>query len=694
MPNLNNNLQVPPTQETPRPDFSKIVERPRRTSFKKIAFLILKILLALIIAAVIFGAVLTVLYYNDLKQAYTLIFDARDKLQQAIHSATNRDFAGAATLMGQANTDFTAAKSDLDKAAIFYYIPYVGTQARAVSNVLLAGVKLTDSGQKVLLLVDDIVAPLKNESITFSTITPAQKKEILNKIVQSEAMLLGVQKEIDEATDAIVSIPDKGVVKPLADGIAPLKDALPKVRDLIDQSLPMLKAIPQIAGFNKQMTYLILLQNNYELRPTGGFIGTYGILKLQDGEIKELETDNIYNLDKSSQPILKEPSPLPIAKYLEQKYWSLRDINWAPDFPTTAQKALYMYDKENQILLDLKAQGKPILSEGNTVLSLSDLIPYEKNVDGVLAVTPEIIADLLKLTGPITVQGVTFDSQNLVDQLESVVGQEFRQQGIPASQRKEIIMLLANQLEVKAMALPTQKYADVLDIVTKSLLKKSVQIYFIDPSIEQLVLGRNWGGQVKSFDGDYFMVVDSNLASLKTDQYMARIINYSLSWKNNDLIAKISIVYKNNADFTWKSTRLRSYTRVYVPAGSQLVSSSGAMENDKIKDPAHTPGQVESSNEFGKAYFGAFISIEPHEVGTLTFEYKLPDNIKNQVNAGNYNLLIQKQAGVTPNLTLDLNFGKNIKSATPANQAGGLFASSYKESQALTQDSTFNINLQ
>ncbi len=83
--------------------------------------------------------------------------------------------------------------------------------------------------------------------------------------------------------------------------------------------------------------------------------------------------------------------------------------------------------------------------------------------------------------------------------------------------------------------------------------------------------------------------------------------------QGDDLIGKTEITYQNNADFTWKSTRLRTYTRVYVPLGSELISSAGAMENDKIKDPQLQAGQVEAATEFGKTFFGAFISIEPHE---------------------------------------------------------------------------------
>jgi archaellum component FlaF (FlaF/FlaG flagellin family) len=673
----------------PQPDFSKIVERPRKSTFKKVAFLILKIVLILLAVLIIAGVILAAIFYNNIKQSYALSMDARNKLESAIHLVINRDFKGGADLLSQANADLVQVKSNMDKASIFNYIPYVGRQTKAVNNVLVAGINLSDSGNKVLLLIDDITAPLKNESITFSTITPKQKRQILEKIVSSEAMLLEVQKEIDASSAAIDEIPDTGLIAPLRDNIAPLKTNLPKVKDLIDHALPMLKVIPQIAGFDKPISYLFLIQNNSELRPTGGFIGTYGVLKLQDGEIKSFQTDNVYNLDQSTQPILKEPSPLPIAKYLEQKNWSLRDINWSPDFPTTAAKALYMYEQENKILADLKKQGKTILSEKNVVIT--DTIPYEK-VDGVFAVTPEIVEDLLKLTGPITVDGVLFTSDNLVDQLEYIVGQEFIAKGIPASQRKEIIMQLADQIRIKLFSLPIQRYADILDIATNSLSKKAILIYFIDPTLEEMILVRNWGGQVQSYDGDYLMVVDSNLASLKTDQYVDRTINYSLNWKNNDLVAKVSIVYKNNADFTWKSTRLRSYTRVYVPEGSQLISSSGAMENDKIKDPAHTPGQVESSSELGKTYFGAFISIEPHEVGTLTFEYKLPDSIKNQINSNYYRLLIQKQPGVIPNLTLTLNFGKNIKSALPAEAEREWFNNSYNYSSGLDQDSEFKIN--
>jgi len=688
MSELKNQNLIEKNQE-PLPDFSRIVEKPKKNYFKKVLFWILKILAIVLVVLIIGAAILGAIYYKNFQQAYGLALDARANLESAVQKVVNRDFVGSAPLLDKANSDFKEAKRLLDKIHIVRQIPYAGRQLQAVDKVLIAGINLTESASKVVLLIDDITAPLRNESVTYFSITSEQKKDILAKIVKSKGLLLDVQKQVDEAALAIDSIPRDNLIKPLRDAVTPLKENMPKVKALIDHALPMLDVIPNVVGFDRQKAYLFLFENNYELRPTGGFIGTYGILKLQDGEIKDLQTDNVYNLDASSQSVLKEPSPYPVVKYLEQKYWSLRDINWAPDFPTTAQKALYIYKEENRILDELKAQGKPIKGEKGTVLTT--MIPYQK-ADGVIAMTPEVIQDILKLTGPVTVEGVTFDDQNLTDQLEYIVGLQYKELGIPLSQRKSIIRALADQLKIKLLSIPLSQIPDILNIVYKSLAQKEVMIYSEDPELEKLILDRNWGGAIRETDSDYLMVVDSNMASLKTDQFIDRSINYSFKSQNNDLIAKVTITYKNNADFTWKSTRLRTYTRVYVPLGSELISSTGAMENDKIKDPNHTPGQVEKSEEYNKTYFGAFISIEPHETGVLSFEYKLPQKIKEQINAGTYILLVQKQPGVLTNLTLALNFDKNIKSASPAEEEKEWFNTSYNLSTVLDMDKNFEVS--
>jgi len=436
----NQNLETSedPQVEITSPDFSQIREKPKNTKGKLLFALILKIIGAVLIFLIVAGLVFAIAYYKNFKQAADLSFAAKDNLEMAIHKMINREFDEGAKYISQANTQFEQAKELLDQVVLVRYLPYAGTQVRAVDDLLIAGINLTDSGEEVALMIHDIIEPLQNESITYAQITPAQKKDILNKIVASEDLLLVVQQQIDEANEAIEAIPEKKLVKPLRDGVIPLKENLPKLKELIDNTLPMLGVIPAVVGFEEPKSYLFLLQNNNELRPTGGFIGTYGILKLQDGEIKELETDNIYNLDRASQPILQEQSPWQIEKYLEQKNWSLRDSNWAPDFPTAAKQALYFYEEENRILSELKEQGQEIKGDADVIIE--DTIPYQ-DVDGVFAMTPEIMEEILKITGPVAVEGVRFTAENLQDELEFQVGKKYTEQGIARSERKDIIKI-------------------------------------------------------------------------------------------------------------------------------------------------------------------------------------------------------------------------------------------------------------
>jgi len=693
------------------PDYSQIKEKAPRFRFKTVIFLLLKILTVAVILLVVGGVILGLIYYNNITEAYQLSFSAKDNLESAVHKIINREFEESADLIQEANSQLARSKELLDKVALVRYFPYVSTQMKAVDNLLIAGIKLTDSGEKVILLIADIVEPLSDEQITYFGLTPEQKKEILNKIVESEGLLLEVKGQIDEAVIAIDQIPDEGLVGPLNQGVQPLKENLPKLQKLIDYSLPMLKVIPNIVGFEETKSYLFLLQNNSELRPTGGFIGTYGILKLKDGEILELTTDNTYNLDQTTQHVLQEPSPEPIVKFLEQQYLSLRDVNWSPDFPTTAQKAIYMYREENKIIEEKLAAEEEIIGEHGVVLT-ELIIPYE-DVDGVIAVTPEIIESILKVTGPITVEGVLFTDENLKDELEFRVGREYRELDIPISERKEIIKKLADVIKLKLMSLPLQRATDLLDIAFAALEEKQVLMYSTNPDLQELILERNWGGKVQQTEVDYLHVVDTNLGSKKTDQFVDRHIDYNLKWQGNDLIANVKLTYNNLADFSWKSTRLRSYTRIYVPAGSQLIASSGAMINDNntidriinekdfpegvneeeyIKTLRENRGNIDVGQELGKTVFGAFISIEPHETGVLSFTYKLPERIKQQINQGEYNLLLQKQAGVIHNLTLDLKFGKTIKSALPAELESEWFNTSYNYSEPLIQDKKFTIS--
>ena len=151
-------------------------------------------------------------------------------------------------------------------------------------------------------------------------------------------------------------------------------------------------------------------------------------------------------------------------------------------------------------------------------------------------------------------------------------------------------------------------------------------------------------------------MIDANLASLKSDPVVKRTIEYQVRRDGSNFIADVRLTYKNEGSITWKTTRYRTYTRIYVPQGAVLLTSSGSMVDCKLTEE----GSVETTEENNKTVFGTFICIEPDDEKTLTFKYKLPDFINEVFEADTYQLLVQKQAGAEAhNLKINIDLGKN-----------------------------------
>jgi len=414
--------------------------------------------------------------------------------------------------------------------------------------------------------------------------------------------------------------------------------SLDDLEGMIDENVSYLEIFQKILGYDHQKRYLLLFQNSSELRPTGGFWGSYGILEINNGEITNLFTDDIYHLDVNLIGKENTPTPpAPLVKYLDARQWFMRDANWSPHFPDAANLAQYFYHLES-----------------------SD----EQKFDGVMAITPQLIEDLLVLLGPIQLDDLYFDRENFLSQLQYEVEIGYLKKDVPSWDRKEILDQLANKLLANLKSsLSWETIQQIGEILNNSLKKKDILLYFNDPSLQEHIISHQWGGNILNSEGDYLNIIDANLASFKTDFFIERKVDYQLERREKDnddydLIAKLEIKYLHRGNFDWKTTRYRTYTRIYVPYGSVLINSSGAMENDR----SSIPGKVDVYDELTKTVFGAFIAIEPQKGGTLTFEYILPQTIKDSLALGQYDLILQKQPGVdNKTLRLNLDFGKEVK---------------------------------
>lgn len=443
-----------------------------------------------------------------------------------------------------------------------------------------------------------------------------------------------------------------------------------QAEEFLTASQPLLEIAPQLLGFDEEKTYLLLLQNNEELRPTGGFIGTYGLVTLNKGKIKQLTIQDVYALDRFSPLRTRPLSPEPLRQYLEQARLYLRDANWDPDFPTSAKTILRFYEEELRYVP--KADW-----------------PSSK-IDGVLALTPEVIRPLLLLTGPLTVQDQTFTADNLTEALEYEVERNFSNRAVPKAQRKEILAELAQQLLTRLQNLPLEKVGQIFMILRTALEEKQLLLYFQDAQLQQAVSRYGWDGKIIAASGDFLYVVDANLFSLKTDPYVSRSIFYQVQKAGAALYGEVELVYvyPRPGPF-WKTKGYRTFTRVYVPYGAILTSVSGA----KKEEGKSAPGSITLTQEHDKSVWGFFLDVQAGQTRRVRLRYRLPEELGRQVvEQGVYQLHVQKQPGTLGhNLTVRVALDKVPKSWSPRSKVAKQEGKQVTWQTSLRADQMFKI---
>lgn len=575
-----------------------------------------------------------------------------------------------------ANSNLQLVKDDLEiiksrakKLGLILYVPAVANTSSALDQMLSASINLTD-GYSDLLGVFANLSPAGNEGGLVAMLsTKDGRAAMLSLIKNNQAAIVSAQAKIAKAKADMNKISDSDLSGIFKDKIAEANSILSLVAGQSDAIMPLVNYLPDMAGLYGEKNYLVLFQNNMEMRPTGGFIGSYGLITIQNGEIKNITTDDIYNLDKYSKDKLFVAAPWQMTAYNKQKYLFLRDANWSPDWPTSALTIRNFWDAER-----VNAGLPPV------------------KLDGIIAITPDFIANFLDVTGPITADGVTFTKKNFAMDLERAVEFDYAQKGIPLSERKSIIGDLAGELMSKIMKLGVSDALKLWNVAKEDVEGKQMIVWLADDRLQQFIAAENWGGKIQNTTGDYLYVVDANLAALKTDSVMQKNIEYSVTTDaSGELIGRVAITYKHTSKaVSALISAYRSYTRIYVPDGTwftkaYLEDSRGMQNLTLLKD-------VDISTEFGKKVAGVFFTVDPMSEKTLVLEYKLPAGVKEQYQKGSYDLYLQKQPGtVGHGLKVNVKFDKLIaawQSEMPPKQVTGrnlLF------SQTLDTDKQFKI---
>lgn len=581
--------------------------------------LIIIVLLALVGVLIAFPAIAT---YKSGLQTYR-------EAKLIVAAAKNQNIDLVSDEIGKTKQDLLTTQKNLHRLAILHYIPLANWYYNDADHLLQAGSYGLDSGTIVadsLKPYADVLGLKGKGSFAMGSASDRIKTAVMTtgkitpKIDDIASSLALVQKEVD-AVDPN-HYPEFIFGKKVKAQLANLRTITDEGVTFINEARPLVKLLPSLLGDSEEKKYLVLFQNDKELRPSGGFITAYAIFRIDEGIIHLDRTDDIYTLDDSVPN--KQKAPAPILKYFPGVYtFNLRDSNLSADFVESMKTFKAMYD-----------------TAGESV-----------KVDGIIAIDTNVLVSTIKiLDNHVEADGMTFTTDNdphcncpqVIYQLENSIS---RPVNYVKTERKGLIGDLLSTIMTKALSSSPKIYwGPLFQSIIAQTNQKHILFYLYDPDAQSGIEALNAAGRIRDFNGDYLSINEANFSGAKVNIFMQESVDSTYDIGGDGSITKtVTIHYKDPfppSDCNLErgglclNAEYRDWFRIYVPKGSELLDSKGS----QVK--------LTSYDDLGKTVFEGFITVRPQGIATFTVTYKLPFKISS---GSPLPVLIQKQPGTDGN---------------------------------------------
>lgn len=515
-------------------------------------------------------------------------------------------FLEAKTAVGETRTDDAAAalgdaRDALDAARatarsfplnVLRPLPVLGSPARAITDVADAGAELVAAGRVVneaatLLPASGAVAVDGHDLSAFH-----------DAAVGAEAALAEAETHVRRAA-AIASGPSGAFLPQVSSPARSLAGTIEAARTQLGGAERGLALLADLTAPTTDARLLVLSQDTYELRPTGGFAGSYGILRFRGGRVDLVEYDDSHALPEADPPM--DP-PAFLAGHLS-KGWELENSMWWPDFPRSAETAAELFRRQRGI-----------------------------EVDGVVAMTDDVIARIVGAIGPVQVPGYAEPvvEEGFADRVVYETGLK-RPLDTP---RKRFTIELSKVVLNELFDLEADELAAVAGRM-RDTAPGDLQLWFPDGPRQRLVEGTSFSGAMPAPDRDFLMVVDANLTASKANRGLRREITYRPRWDRDAgrYIGQVRMSLENqDPQSEYVNPYYNGFVRLYVPAGAELLPGE---ENARFA-PVGREGPFE--------VFGGWVMVRPQERLEVQVEYWLPDSVER---GRTYGLTWRRQPGTT-----------------------------------------------
>lgn len=574
---------------------------------------------------------------------------ALDDVSRATSALSARDFGAAQTDFSAAAEKFASAQDSLNDlhagvVAIVNVIPQTDRTYESVRGLVTAGQELSQTASIMTQAGSGISSQSSTDIVTKLNLFAAYIENALPHALAAQAALAKVDSAV---------VPAQYTEK-----IAKLQAETPAIAASMQEFLKFVHTLTFLLGGESKMRYLALFQNNTELRPTGGFVGSFAEVDMDNGAIANMRLPGggTYDVQGQLDAFVAAPQPLSLIN----PRWEFQDGNWFPDFPTSAKKMQWFYEHA----------GGP-------------------TTDGVVSVNATFIEKLLDIVGPIAMPeyGLTIDSENFLFATEKAVEVDAdKTKNTP----KAILGDMAPKLIEKMKAADAKTLVKIVMLLEQGLIERDIQVYFRDNDAQKAMQDLGFTGNVQQTAGDYLMVVNTNVGGGKTDAVIDQAVNVDVNISESGTIVDDLTLTKThhgmaNALFSGKNNV--DYVRFYVPEGSVLLSADGfEPPAQSLFESSDVPLDVDDDlsivmsgqtrdaisgmdiwNEFGKTVFGGWVQTAPGETQVVHVSYRIPQVLfsadsdtsflaraRRQLGFDNhdgYSMLTQKQSGVVSRST-------------------------------------------
>lgn len=559
---------------------------------------------------IIFFSFLFVFIINPFYKTYTSTRSALTNIEQVPDAVSMFNTQKAEELALQAKQDFQKSQKYFKTVDWLYKLGGQSAKYESTSRLLSSITYFSN----VTLELSKALIPY---SELWETIKPNSEKEFsIEKLDNSKLFITNAKNSLQLAL-ADFSQVEKNNIPSVA---AQEYDSFSDMINVAEQGLDMLStfstSLPDLIGFNEPKNYLILFQNNHELRPTGGFIGSYAILTMNNGKIDSLNIDDIYNPDgQLDVRNIKVSPPKPIADFLAEDRLYIRNANWDPDFNESSKQIMELFNRIDGIELA-----------------------------GVISMDLHLVKSLINVTGPIYLAAFNEEitQENLYERTQFNSSYDYTE---GSQQKRQFLTVLGSKLIESLFSVENEKLSMLMSTLLEGLNERHLQISLSSSQLSVLLNQNNWDGALVTTPGDYLQVVNANLGGTKANYYVQNDMSYEVSSKTRDglLRGKVVLEYEHTGiDEAWPGGPYTNYVRVLTQDGSKLTGASinqnESFEEDIFEDVVIS--KVGNYNSFETSFV-----LEPSSKTILTLYYDLPEYLSVTKESTDYNLVWQKQPG-------------------------------------------------